>query len=84
MTWQAHDDWIRCVAFCPDGKLIASCGNDHTVKIWDSQTAKCLKILRGHTDWVWSVYFVLGKRFVISAMSFNLAPSYRLDMVGHV
>ena len=75
----AHGDWIRCVTFSPDGKLIASCGNDHTVRIWDSQTTKCLKILRGHTDWVWSVYFVWEKQWLISASSDRTAKVWSLD-----
>jgi WD40 repeat protein len=70
-AWQAHGDWIRHITFSPDGKLLASCSNDRTVKIWKIHTWEqidCLKILRGHTDWVWSARFVSlkGLLFLIS------------------
>ncbi|CAL4962030.1 unnamed protein product [Urochloa decumbens] len=41
-------------AFSPDGKTLASTHGDHTVKIIDCHTGKCLKILSGHrrTPWV--------------------------------
>jgi WD40 repeat protein len=70
-AWQAHGDWIRNITFSPDGKLLASCSNDRTVKIWkihNWEQMDCLKILRGHTDWVWSARFVSvkGLLFLIS------------------
>jgi WD40 repeat protein len=30
-----HEKGVSRVAWSPDGKLIATCGNDHTVQIWD-------------------------------------------------
>ncbi|TVU11197.1 hypothetical protein EJB05_44768, partial [Eragrostis curvula] len=41
-------------AFSPDGRTLASTHGDHTVKIIDYQTGKCLKELLGHqrTPWV--------------------------------
>ncbi|KAL6854570.1 hypothetical protein ACP4OV_019132 [Aristida adscensionis] len=41
-------------AFSPDGRTLASTHGDHTVKIIDCQTGKCLKQLLGHkrTPWV--------------------------------
>ena len=36
--------------------LIISGSNDKTIRIWDINTGKCLKVLEGHTDSVWSVF----------------------------
>ena len=34
----AHSDWIRSVAFSPDGKTIVSGSYDKSIKVWDSGT----------------------------------------------
>ena len=31
----AHSDWIRSVAFSPDGTKIVSGSDDQTIKVWD-------------------------------------------------
>ena len=32
----AHRDWIRSVAFSPDGSKIISGSDDKTIKVWDA------------------------------------------------
>ncbi|XP_073282966.1 uncharacterized protein, partial [Primulina huaijiensis] len=44
-------------AFSADGKTLASTHGDHTVKIIDYQTGKCLKVLSGHRRTPWVVRF---------------------------
>ncbi|XVF81094.1 hypothetical protein PTKIN_Ptkin15bG0128700 [Pterospermum kingtungense] len=44
-------------AFSPDGRTLASTHGDHTVKIVDYQTGKCLKVLNGHRRTPWVVRF---------------------------
>ncbi|XP_059317808.1 uncharacterized protein LOC132068283 isoform X5 [Lycium ferocissimum] len=44
-------------AFSPDGRTLASTHGDHTVKIIDCQTGKCLKVLSGHRRTPWVVRF---------------------------
>ncbi|KAL8121995.1 hypothetical protein AgCh_018650 [Apium graveolens] len=44
-------------AFSPDGKTLASTHGDHTVKIIDCQTGRCLKVLSGHRRTPWVVRF---------------------------
>lgn len=44
-------------AFSPDGRTLASTHGDHTVKIIDYQTGKCLKVLSGHRRTPWVVRF---------------------------
>jgi WD40 repeat protein len=31
----AHSDWIKSVAFSPDGTKIVSGSDDKTIKVWD-------------------------------------------------
>jgi WD40 repeat protein len=45
------------VAFSPDGKRLASTGDDQTVRVWDTATGQELLTLKGHKDRVWRVAF---------------------------
>ncbi|KAG2260382.1 hypothetical protein Bca52824_079676 [Brassica carinata] len=44
-------------AFSSDGSTLASTHGDHTVKIIDCETGKCLKVLSGHRRTPWVVRF---------------------------
>jgi WD40 repeat protein len=53
----AHDGWIRALAVRPDGARIATCGNDHMVKVWDSGSGEAVAELAGHQWHVYNVAF---------------------------
>ena len=54
---------VTDLAFSPDGlspnggKLLASSSIDSTVKVWDTDTAECLKTYTGERQWIWSVAY---------------------------
>lgn len=56
-TVAAHDGWARAVAVSPDGAAVASCGNDHLIKIWSAADGRLLRTLAGHDSHVYNVAF---------------------------
>ncbi len=55
------------MAFCPDGKTLASTGGDHTVQLWDAATGEPRAILRGHQGQVSAVAFSPDGKTLASA-----------------
>ena len=56
-TLKGHTGNVYSVAFSPDGALLASGANDHTVVLWEVATGKRLHTLKGHTEWGTPVAF---------------------------
>ena len=56
-TLKGHTQWVEFVTFSPDGKLIATGGEDTTVKLWDSQTRREIRALTGHKAGVYHIRF---------------------------
>jgi len=52
-----HSNWVRTSQFSPDIRLIASGGDDKTVKIWDVENKSELHTFYDHSDTVNSVKF---------------------------
>lgn len=48
---------MNTVAVSPNGRLMASAGEDKTIMIWDLATGKKLKTMTGHTGFIYSVSF---------------------------
>ncbi len=56
MRFRASDTMVRQLAFSPDSQLIATAGNEPTVKLWEAATGRTRTTLSGHANYGnWSV-----------------------------
>src|SRR5262245_40833204 len=56
-TLKGHQGSVLGVAFSPDGKTLASCSRDKTIKLWDTQTGNLQRTLTEHSGDVYDVVF---------------------------
>lgn len=57
LTLQAHVATVNAVVFSPDGKQLASGGEDQTVRLWEPTRGQLIRTLRGHLQRVIAVAF---------------------------
>lgn len=48
-------DRFNCIAWSPDGLLLATASSDSTVRVWEAERGRLLRTLEGHTEGVTSV-----------------------------
>ncbi|MEX0270165.1 NB-ARC domain-containing protein [Leptolyngbyaceae cyanobacterium UHCC 1019] len=75
---QEHTSGVRCVRYSPDGQRLASSSHDGSIRLWNGQLHSkpsssnpsfinsSVKLLHGHTDWVWDIAFSPDGRVLAS------------------
>jgi WD40 repeat protein len=54
------------VTLSPGGELLASCGGDGTVRLWEARTGRPLAALKGHTGEVYGVALSIDSQLLVS------------------
>ncbi|CAE6399051.1 unnamed protein product, partial [Rhizoctonia solani] len=64
---KGHTDWVRSVAFSPDGLLLVSGSDDKTILVRDAQTgSRIYDAIKGHESGVTSVSFSADGKLILS------------------
>lgn len=79
MTIPAHDGWIRAVATNPDGTILASCGNDHRVKLWNAANGQLIRTFEGHSSHAYNIAFHPGGKRLVSADLKGVIKDWEID-----
>lgn len=64
---EGHEGLIFCVQADSEGKWLASCSDDRSIKIWDLATGENTATGWGHSARIWSLSFYNGHKNVSSA-----------------
>jgi WD40 repeat protein len=56
-SWQGHEDLVTAIAISPEGRYVASGGQDGMVKLWEISTGREAAALKGHVASVSALAF---------------------------
>jgi WD40 repeat protein len=66
-TLQGHSAHVSGVAVSPDGRRAASASGDNTLRVWDLEIDRELRMQQGHSEWVHDVGISRDGRRAVSA-----------------
>jgi WD40 repeat protein len=76
-TYTGHAGQVYALAWSPDGKEIASGGDDNTVRIWDAATGHTVLLYQGHKDTVFAVAWAPNGKLMASASNDDSVQVWR-------
>jgi small GTP-binding protein len=80
LDYRGNNKWsIWAYGFSPDAKRVLTGSDDNSVRLWDVETGRCLRVLEGHTSHVCSLVWSADGRLALSGDDDN---SVRLWDVG--
>ena len=73
----AHSDYVRSVAFSPDGKTIVSGSRDKTIKVWDAVN------FRPHVESEWEEFSKQAEKHHKGSGEWETQTWWRNTITGH-
>lgn len=75
----SHFNSINTICFSPDGRLLATGGDDNEVKIWDIEKRKCLQSISGHKNKINSITFSCDGKTIATGSNDESVMIWRLQ-----
>ena len=84
LTFSGHGKGVRSsgIAFSPDGKWVATSGNDGTVQVWEAETGNVVFKLTGHTGPTFGVAFSPDGKSLASSSVDRTVKVWQLPAAG--
>jgi WD40 repeat protein/transcriptional regulator with XRE-family HTH domain len=84
LTFSGHGEGVRTsgITFSPDGKWVATTGNDAAVQVWDATTGELIYKLTGHTGPTFGVAFSPDGGTLASSSVDRTVKIWRLPPAG--
>jgi WD40 repeat protein/transcriptional regulator with XRE-family HTH domain len=84
VTFSGHGERVALngIAYSPDGKWIATSGNDATIKVWDSETGAEIFTLIGHTGPTFGVAFSPKGQYLATSSVDRTVKVWKLPKAG--
>ena len=76
---ESHRDTLYDAEISPDGKLIATAGYDKTIRLWEADTGKHVRTIRGHNGAVFDVAFSPDSSLLASASADQTGKVWRVS-----
>lgn len=54
-SFQGHSNEVNCVKWAPGGRLLGSCSDDCTARLWSVEADKCVHTLQGHSKEIYTI-----------------------------
>ena len=83
-TLSEHTGVVYAVAWSPNGSILATGGQDGTVRLWNSEGSVNYAVLRGHTGVVYSVAFSPDGTTLASGSSDDTVRLWNVNTQGHL
>jgi WD40 repeat protein len=72
MIQKGHSGIIYSIAFSKNGSIIASGGEDKTIKLWDVKSGKLIKTFSANSCTIYSIAFSPNNNFILASASYSI------------